>query len=167
MPLNTILQLNPDLEPQVLTPGQELKYSDGVRFPPSGRGLAAVALVCWPRSRHSEETARHQHLVGDPDRGQHRQGALRARRRRERRPIASTTKLMTALLTMEKAKLADKIAASDYIAAPRSSRSSACGRASGCRSPTSCAGSCSSPANDAGRGARRRHRRMRRRSSSG
>ena len=40
----------------------------------------------------------------------------------QRRPIASTTKLMTALLTMEKAKLADKIAASDYVAAPIESK---------------------------------------------
>ena len=47
---------------------------------------------------------------------------LYARDADERRPIASTTKLMTALLTMEKAKLADKIAASDYIAAPIESK---------------------------------------------
>ncbi len=40
----------------------------------------------------------------------------------ERLPIASTTKLMTALLTMEKAQLADKVAASDYIAAPIESK---------------------------------------------
>jgi D-alanyl-D-alanine carboxypeptidase (penicillin-binding protein 5/6) len=47
---------------------------------------------------------------------------LYARDAEQRRPIASTTKLMTALLTMEKAKLADKIAASDYIAAPIESK---------------------------------------------
>ena len=47
---------------------------------------------------------------------------LYARDAEQRRPIASTTKLMTALLTMEKAKLADKIAASDYVAAPIESK---------------------------------------------
>ena len=40
----------------------------------------------------------------------------------KRRPIASTTKLMTALLTMENAKLSDKVAASDYVAAPIESK---------------------------------------------
>ena len=34
----------------------------------------------------------------------------------KRRPIASTTKLMTALLTMERAQLSDKVTASSYIA---------------------------------------------------
>ncbi len=47
---------------------------------------------------------------------------LYARDAEQRRPIASTTKLMTALLTMEKAKLADRIAASDYVAAPIESK---------------------------------------------
>ena len=47
---------------------------------------------------------------------------LYARDAEQRRPIASTTKLMTALLTMEKAKLADKIAASNYVAAPIESK---------------------------------------------
>jgi D-alanyl-D-alanine carboxypeptidase (penicillin-binding protein 5/6) len=40
----------------------------------------------------------------------------------KRRPIASATKLMTALLTMENAKLGDKVPASDYIAAPIESK---------------------------------------------
>jgi D-alanyl-D-alanine carboxypeptidase (penicillin-binding protein 5/6) len=40
----------------------------------------------------------------------------------ERRPIASTTKLMTALLTMERANLSDVVPASDYIAAPIESK---------------------------------------------
>ena len=40
----------------------------------------------------------------------------------KRRPIASTTKLMTALLTMERAKLSDKVTASDYVAAPIESK---------------------------------------------
>jgi serine-type D-Ala-D-Ala carboxypeptidase (penicillin-binding protein 5/6) len=40
----------------------------------------------------------------------------------ERRPIASTTKLMTALLTMEHADLSDMVPASDYIASPIESR---------------------------------------------
>jgi D-alanyl-D-alanine carboxypeptidase (penicillin-binding protein 5/6) len=40
----------------------------------------------------------------------------------KRRPIASTTKLMTALLTMEHAKLADMVTASDYVAAPIESK---------------------------------------------
>ena len=47
---------------------------------------------------------------------------LYARNADERRPIASTTKLMTALLTMEKAKLADRMTASDYVAAPIESK---------------------------------------------
>jgi D-alanyl-D-alanine carboxypeptidase (penicillin-binding protein 5/6) len=38
------------------------------------------------------------------------------------RAIASTTKLMTALLTVERAKLADKVTASDYVAAPIESK---------------------------------------------
>jgi D-alanyl-D-alanine carboxypeptidase (penicillin-binding protein 5/6) len=38
------------------------------------------------------------------------------------RAIASTTKLMTALLTVEHAKLADKVTASDYVAAPIESK---------------------------------------------
>ena len=40
----------------------------------------------------------------------------------ERRPIASTTKLMTALLTMEHSELSDIVPASDYIASPIESR---------------------------------------------
>ena len=40
----------------------------------------------------------------------------------KRRPIASTTKLMTALLTLERAKLSDKVTASDYVAAPIESK---------------------------------------------
>lgn len=40
----------------------------------------------------------------------------------KRRAIASTTKLMTALLTMEQAKLSDKVTASDYVAAPIESK---------------------------------------------
>jgi D-alanyl-D-alanine carboxypeptidase (penicillin-binding protein 5/6) len=38
------------------------------------------------------------------------------------RAIASTTKLMTALLTMERAKLSDKVPASNYVAAPVESK---------------------------------------------
>jgi len=40
----------------------------------------------------------------------------------KRRSIASTTKLMTALLTVEEARLSDKVPASDYIAAPIESK---------------------------------------------
>ena len=40
----------------------------------------------------------------------------------KRRSIASTTKLMTALLTVEEARLSDKVSASDYIAAPIESK---------------------------------------------
>ena len=40
----------------------------------------------------------------------------------KRRAIASTTKLMTALLTVENAKLSDKVTASDYVAAPIESK---------------------------------------------
>jgi len=40
----------------------------------------------------------------------------------KRRPIASTTKLMTALLTMEHAKLSDVVPASSYIASPIESK---------------------------------------------
>jgi D-alanyl-D-alanine carboxypeptidase (penicillin-binding protein 5/6) len=40
----------------------------------------------------------------------------------KRRAIASTTKLMTALLTMERAKLSEKATASDYVAAPIESK---------------------------------------------
>jgi D-alanyl-D-alanine carboxypeptidase (penicillin-binding protein 5/6) len=40
----------------------------------------------------------------------------------KRRPIASTTKLMTALLTMEEAKLSDMVTASSYVAAPIESK---------------------------------------------
>jgi serine-type D-Ala-D-Ala carboxypeptidase (penicillin-binding protein 5/6) len=39
-----------------------------------------------------------------------------------RRAIASTTKLMTALLTMEKARLSEMVPASDYVAAPIESK---------------------------------------------
>ena len=40
----------------------------------------------------------------------------------KRRPIASTTKLMTALLTMERTKLSDEVTASSYIASPIESK---------------------------------------------
>ena len=40
----------------------------------------------------------------------------------KRRPIGSTTKLMTALLTLEEAKLSDTFTASDYVAAPVESK---------------------------------------------
>jgi serine-type D-Ala-D-Ala carboxypeptidase (penicillin-binding protein 5/6) len=40
----------------------------------------------------------------------------------KRRAIASTTKLMTALLTVENTRLSDKVAASDYVAAPIESK---------------------------------------------
>ncbi|HKH16946.1 MAG TPA: D-alanyl-D-alanine carboxypeptidase family protein [Solirubrobacteraceae bacterium] len=39
-----------------------------------------------------------------------------------RRAIASTTKLMTALLTLEQTKLSDKVTAADYVAAPIESK---------------------------------------------
>jgi serine-type D-Ala-D-Ala carboxypeptidase (penicillin-binding protein 5/6) len=47
---------------------------------------------------------------------------LYSRAGEKERPIASTTKLMTALLTMENMKLADRVPASDYIASPVESR---------------------------------------------
>jgi D-alanyl-D-alanine carboxypeptidase (penicillin-binding protein 5/6) len=40
----------------------------------------------------------------------------------KRRSIASATKLMTALLTMEKSKLSDNVTAADYVAAPIESK---------------------------------------------
>jgi len=40
----------------------------------------------------------------------------------QRRAIASTTKLMTALLTMERTRLADEVTASDYVASPIESK---------------------------------------------
>src|SRR5215216_7622202 len=40
----------------------------------------------------------------------------------KRRPIASTTKLMTALLTLENTELSEKATASDYVAAPIESK---------------------------------------------
>jgi serine-type D-Ala-D-Ala carboxypeptidase (penicillin-binding protein 5/6) len=45
-----------------------------------------------------------------------------ARAADKRRAIASTTKLMTALLTMEHAKLGDEVVAADYVAAPIESK---------------------------------------------
>jgi len=50
-------------------------------------------------------------------------GAVLYQRAAEKpRAIASTTKLMTALLTMERARLSDTVSASDYVASPIESR---------------------------------------------
>jgi serine-type D-Ala-D-Ala carboxypeptidase (penicillin-binding protein 5/6) len=47
---------------------------------------------------------------------------LYARAAEKRRAIASTTKLMTALLTMERTRLGEKVTASSYVASPIESR---------------------------------------------
>jgi serine-type D-Ala-D-Ala carboxypeptidase (penicillin-binding protein 5/6) len=85
--------------------------------------LAVLALVlCAPGARAADdpppEISAPSAVVIEARTGD----VLYERAADKRRAIASTTKLMTALLTMERAKLGDKVTASSYVAAPIESK---------------------------------------------
>ena len=64
----------------------------------------------------------------------------------ERRPVASTVKLMTALLTLERAELSDRFRASDYQPAMAESQIGLHPRRADVACATCCAGCSPSPA---------------------
>jgi len=83
--------------------------------------LLAVALLATPARAQDDpppDVGAPSAIVMEASTGD----VLYKRDATERRPIASTTKLMTALLTMEHADLSDMVPASDYIASPIESR---------------------------------------------
>jgi serine-type D-Ala-D-Ala carboxypeptidase (penicillin-binding protein 5/6) len=83
--------------------------------------LLAVALLAAPARAQDDappDVSAPSAIVMEASTGD----VLYKRDATERRPIASTTKLMTALLTMEHADLSDMVPASDYIASPIESR---------------------------------------------
>ena len=83
VPLETILELNPDLDPQTLTPGHrdQAALMRAVVASLVAALLAALALAAPARAARGEAAARDQRAVGDPDRGRDRRRAVRARRR--------------------------------------------------------------------------------------
>ena len=83
--------------------------------------LLAVALLAAPARAQDDappDVSAPSAIVMEASTGD----VLYKRDATERRPIASTTKLMTALLTMEHSDLSDMVPASDYIASPIESR---------------------------------------------
>jgi D-alanyl-D-alanine carboxypeptidase (penicillin-binding protein 5/6) len=84
--------------------------------------LAALALVlCAPPANAADDppaVSAPSAIVIEASSGD----VLYARAAEKRRAIASTTKLMTALLTMERTKLGDKVTASSYVASPIESK---------------------------------------------
>jgi D-alanyl-D-alanine carboxypeptidase (penicillin-binding protein 5/6) len=83
--------------------------------------LLAVALLAAPARAQDDappDVSAPSAIVMEASTGD----VLYKRDATDRRPIASTTKLMTALLTMEHADLSDMVPASDYIASPIESR---------------------------------------------
>ena len=80
--------------------------------------LAALALVPAAAAASPPAISAESAILMEATTGE----VLYARNAEERRPIASATKLMTALLTMQKTDLADRIAGSGYIAAPIESK---------------------------------------------
>jgi serine-type D-Ala-D-Ala carboxypeptidase (penicillin-binding protein 5/6) len=87
--------------------------------------LLAALVLAAPAGAQQEPAAKPAPEVGAPSAilmEASTGDVLYQRAASERRPIASTTKLMTALLTMERAELSDMVAASDYVAAPIESK---------------------------------------------
>jgi serine-type D-Ala-D-Ala carboxypeptidase (penicillin-binding protein 5/6) len=84
--------------------------------------LAALALVlCAPSANAADDppaVSAPSAIVIEASSGD----VLYARAAEKPRAIASTTKLMTALLTMERTKLGDKVTASSYVASPIESK---------------------------------------------
>ncbi len=82
--------------------------------------LAAAALLAAPAARAAEgpQIGAPSAILIEANTGD----VLYERAAEKRRPIASTTKLMTALLTMERTKLSDEVTASSYIASPIESK---------------------------------------------
>ena len=101
-----------------------------------GAAALAAGVAAPPRARRT--AARAERAVGDPDRGRHRRGALRARGREAPRDRLDDEADDRAAHDGD-AKLSDEVTAVELRRARRSSRSWACARASGCRSPTCCA----------------------------
>ena len=80
--------------------------------------LAAPAARAAGRRKPAPDVSAPSAIVMEASTGD----VLYQRDATERRPIASTTKLMTALLTMERSELSDIVPASDYIASPIESK---------------------------------------------
>jgi D-alanyl-D-alanine carboxypeptidase (penicillin-binding protein 5/6) len=80
--------------------------------------LAAVAGLAAPAAAAPPQISAPAAILVEARTGD----VLYERAADRRRPIASTTKLMTALLTMERTKLSDDVEASSYIASPIESK---------------------------------------------
>jgi D-alanyl-D-alanine carboxypeptidase (penicillin-binding protein 5/6) len=96
------------------------------RAPAQLAALAALALALVLGSAQAAPAAEERPpkvsaasaIVMEPSTGE----VLYARAADKRRAIASATKLMTALLTMERTRLSDKVTASSYVASPIESK---------------------------------------------
>ena len=125
--VDELLELNPDVDPQSLTVGQS-----------SACAMTRAALARRSRVAPARGRARAPAQSGAPDVDAPSAIVVEAstgdvafeRNASERRAIASTTKLMTALLTLEGVALDDVLTAVAVRRRRRSSRSSACAPAS-------------------------------------
>ena len=137
-PSSASQQLNPDLDAQALQPGQQLKLPPVTTRPLALAARAAarcaaarLAGALAPGAPRAAAAPSISAPRGDPRPAVDRRRRLRARRATQRRPIASTTKLMTALLTLERAApVDDVITAAPYAAAPAESVAGPARRAS-------------------------------------
>ena len=120
MTLEELEELNPDVDSQASPSARRSSSSRDAaraRSPPRRRrsllGLAAPAAAQAPDAPASRRSR-------DRRRGEHGRTVFE-KRAEQPRPIASTTKLMTALLTLETAPLDDVLTAAPYDPAPAES----------------------------------------------
>ena len=114
---------NPTLDPQPLAagPADQAARSDPRRRRARARGVVALLGCRRPRraaGRRPASSSRPARSSIEASTGD----VACARDADERRSIASTTKLMTALLTLERAELSDRSPPSRYFAGPAESR---------------------------------------------
>ena len=101
------MELNPELDPQTLAPGQKIRLERVKRRAArSRRSRGGAARRACPRTRRAHAPARTRSSAPQAIVIEVSTGIVACQRQADkRRAIGSTTKLMTALLTLEKAKL--------------------------------------------------------------
>ena len=119
--LEQLEQANPSLDPQLLAPGQRIKLPQmmlAARLLLVLAALAASAAVAARPAAAAAPACPASDLAPSAIVIEVSTGAVACERAADaRRSIASTTKLMTALLTLERAKLSETFTAARYFAA--------------------------------------------------